>query len=243
MTASSSTTKHAKLPQHVAIIMDGNGRWARARNLKNSDGHKAGIEPLRCIIETCAELGIPALTVFAFSSENWQRPEQEVQALMGLFIESLTREIQELNEKSVALRVIGRRDQFQPELVERMNYCEQLTRNNKRLTLTIAVDYGGRWDIVQAAKNVAQQCVDGKLKASEVTEELFSDLLCNADLPDPDLCIRTGGDYRISNFLLWQFAYTELLVNDCLWPDYTREKFLRDLEVFSDRERRFGQSG
>lgn len=243
MTASTHPITHARLPAHVAIIMDGNGRWARARNLMNSDGHKAGIEPLRGIIEACAELGISALTVFAFSSENWQRPEQEVNALMSLFVESLAQEIDELNEKSVALRVIGRRDQFQPELIERMNYCENITKKNKRLILTIAVDYGGRWDIVEAAKSLASKCLEDKLQLSDINEQLFSETVCNGDLPDPDLCIRTGGEYRISNFLLWQFAYTELLVNDCLWPDYSRERFIEDLAVFSERERRFGQSG
>lgn len=243
MTASTSSSDHPRLPKHVAIIMDGNGRWARARNLSNSEGHRAGIEPLRGIIEACAELGVSALTVFAFSSENWQRPDQEVKALMNLFVESLTSEIDELHKKSVALRVIGRRDQFQTDLLERMRYCEQLTKQNERLTLTIAVDYGGRWDIVQAAKLIAERCVEGKLVPSEIDEPLFASLISNSDLPDPDLCIRTGGEYRISNFLLWQFAYTELLINECLWPDYTREKFVDDLKIFSDRERRFGQSG
>jgi undecaprenyl diphosphate synthase len=233
----------SNLPKHVAIIMDGNGRWARARNLPNSEGHKAGIDPLRSVIETCGELAIPALTVFAFSSENWQRPEKEVSALMNLFVESLTREIDELNEKSVQLRVIGRRNQFKPELLERMAYCENLTKDNKRLVLTIAVDYGGRWDIAQATQKIAQQCLNGEITPDQINEQSLGGFISNADLPEPDLCIRTGGESRISNFLLWQFAYTELLVNEILWPDYGREVFIKDLKEYAERERRFGQSG
>lgn len=231
------------LPQHVAIIMDGNGRWARARNLPNSEGHKAGILPLRLIIEKCGELGIPALTVFAFSSENWQRPDDEVNSLMSLFVECLTREIDDLHQKSVQLRVIGGREKFSADLKERMAYCEQLTANNKRLVFTIAVDYGGRWDIAQASKHVAQLAVSGNLLVEDIDEFLLDKYMSNADLPEPDICIRTGGEYRISNFLLWQFAYTEFIVNDCLWPDYSVDKFSEDLQRFTKRERRFGQSG
>ncbi len=231
------------LPKHVAIIMDGNGRWARARNLSNSEGHKAGIEPLRSVIECCGEIGIEALTVFAFSSENWARPDEEVSNLMSLFVESLTREIDELHEKSVQLRVIGRRDQFSSDLCERMAYCEDLTKNNSRLILTIAVDYGGRWDIAQAAQALAKEVKDGKLSPENVDEELLGTRISNADVPEPDICIRTGGEYRISNFLLWQFAYTEFIVSESLWPDYGRDVFIEDLKQFGNRERRFGQSG
>lgn len=231
------------LPQHVAIIMDGNGRWARARNLANSEGHKAGILPLRAIIEKCGELGIPALTVFAFSSENWQRPDDEVSALMSLFVECLTREIDNLHEKSVQLRVIGGREKFSQNLQERMRYCEQLTANNTRLVFTIAVDYGGRWDITQAAKHLAAKVALGELLVEDIDEQMLDQYMCNADLVEPDICIRTGGEYRISNFLLWQFAYTEFIVNDCLWPDYSLDKFSQDLQRYTQRERRFGQSG
>ena len=223
--------------------MDGNGRWARQRNLPNSHGHKAGIEPLRTVIEACAELGIPALTAFAFSSENWKRPEDEVNTLMSLFIESLSQEIDELHEKSVQLRVIGAKNKFRKELVERMDYCEALTKNNTRLVLTIAVDYGGRWDISEAGRKLAVDVLAGKVSTQAIDEALFAQYLCNADLPDPDLCIRTGGEHRISNFLLWQFAYTELVVNDTLWPDYNKALLIKDLALFSERERRFGQSG
>jgi len=230
------------LPKHVAIIMDGNGRWARAQGLKNSAGHKAGIEPLRNIIALSAAKGIQALTVFAFSSENWQRPDDEVSTLMNIFVESLTNEIDELHAKSVQLRIIGKREQFEQDLIERMVYCEQLTSKNKGLIFTIAVDYGGRWDIVNASKRLAQQVVEGKLSAAEIDETVFSRYLCNHDLPDPDLCIRTGGEYRISNFLLWQFAYTEFVVSDCLWPDFDSAAYEQALQEYTQRDRRFGQS-
>jgi len=223
--------------------MDGNGRWARARNLPNTEGHKAGIQPLREVIQSCGELNIPVLTVFAFSSENWQRPEEEVSTLMSLFIESLTNEIDELHEKSVQLRVIGGRDKFSEQLRERMEYCEHLTQDNTRLVLTIAVDYGGRWDIVQSAKKMASSLLAGEINIADIDESIFAKGISNSDLPDPDLCIRTGGDYRISNFLLWQFAYTEIIVNPCLWPEYNSERFREDLSTYAERERRFGKSG
>jgi undecaprenyl diphosphate synthase len=240
---SSLKSSTQNLPVHVAIIMDGNGRWARARNLSNSDGHRAGLAPLRSVIEYCGEVNIPALTVFAFSSENWQRPDDEVSALMNLFVESLTGEIDDLHEKGVQLRLIGARDKFTPELLKKMDYCEQLTASNSHLVFTIAIDYGGRWDIAQAAKSLAQKVQTGKLDADDINETLLAEHICNSDLPEPDICIRTGGEYRISNFLLWQFAYTEFVVNECLWPEYSREIFEQDLKVFTDRERRFGQSG
>jgi len=229
------------LPKHLAIIMDGNGRWARTRNLPTSEGHKAGILPLRLIIEKCGELGIPALTVFAFSSENWQRPDEEVNALMSLFVECLTREIDDLHAKSVQLRVIGGREKFSADLKERMAYCENLTANNTRLVFTIAVDYGGRWDITQATKVLAQEVADGKLSPDDINEDLLGQHMANSDITEPDLCIRTGGEYRISNFLLWQFAYTEFVVNDCLWPDYSLDKFMQDLTNYTERDRRFGK--
>lgn len=231
------------LPRHVAVIMDGNGRWARQRNLSNSHGHKAGIEPLRTVIGSCVELGVQALTAFAFSSENWKRPDDEVNTLMNLFLESLASEIDELHEKSVQLRLIGARDKFRPELLERIHYCQQLTQDNTKLVLSIAVDYGGRWDISEASKKLARDVISGDVDPDEIDEHVLGAYISNSDLPDPDLCIRTGGEYRISNFLLWQFAYTELLVNDVLWPDYTRELFIKDLQTFVERERRFGQSG
>jgi len=232
-----------KIPKHVAVIMDGNGRWARQRNLSNSYGHKAGIEPLRTVLETCAELGIEALTAFAFSSENWKRPEEEVKGIMSLFLDALEKEIDELNKKAIQFRIIGARDKFSPELKKRMLYCEDLTKDNQRMVMTIAVDYGGRWDITEAARKLAADVKAGKLEPEDIDEALLSENVANSDLPDPDLCIRTGGESRISNFLLWQFAYTEIIVNDILWPDYSREIFLKDLEIFAERERRFGQSG
>ena len=222
--------------------MDGNGRWARSQGLKNSAGHKAGIEPLRSIIEFSALKGIKALTVFAFSSENWQRPDDEVSTLMNIFVQSLTKEIDELHAKSVQLRIIGKREQFEQGLIERIDYCEQLTSNNDGLIFTIAVDYGGRWDIVNATKSLAQEVAEGKLSVAEIDENVFSRHLCNSDVVDPDLCIRTGGEYRISNFLLWQFAYTEFVVSDCLWPDFDCSRYQQALLEYAQRDRRFGQS-
>jgi undecaprenyl diphosphate synthase len=228
------------VPNHIAIIMDGNGRWAEARGLPRHAGHKEGVRPVRMCVEECARRGIGALTVFAFSSENWRRPTTEVSALMQLFFEAMEREVDELHKNKVRLRFIGDRHTLTVNLQSRMAACEKLTAANDGLKLQVAVSYGGRWDIVQAARKLAAAVASGALKADEIDEQRFARELALGDVPDPDLFIRTGGDHRISNFLLWNLAYTEIHVCDTLWPDFDVPQFEAALESFAGRERRFG---
>jgi undecaprenyl diphosphate synthase len=231
------------LPRHIAIIMDGNGRWAAARGEPRHAGHKAGIGPVRMTIEECGRRGIPALTLFAFSSENWRRPAEEVTSLMGLFMDALDREVAELHKNRVRLRVIGDRKQLSIRLQSRIAAAEELTAKNDGLQLQLAVSYGGRWDIVQAAQSLARRCAEGSLSVSDIDEARFAEALQLASLPDPDLFIRTGGERRISNFLLWNLAYTELYFSDRLWPDFDLDEFNAALAYFAARERRFGLTG
>jgi undecaprenyl diphosphate synthase len=231
------------LPRHVAIVMDGNGRWAAARGLPRHAGHRAGIEPVRLVIRECARLGIPALTVFAFSSENWRRPEAEVKGVMSLFLEALDREVEELNANGVRLRFIGDRQALSVRLQGRMAEAEARTATNTRLSFQVAVSYGGRWDLVEAARQLAREVASGTLSADAIDESMLADRLALAGLPDPDLFIRTGGEHRISNFLLWNLAYTELWFADVLWPDFDAARFGEALAQFGRRERRFGLTG
>ena len=231
-----------QLPRHVAIIMDGNGRWAKQRNQARHAGHRAGVEATRAIIEYCVHKGIPCLTLFAFSSENWQRPKHEVSLLMELFVQSLKRETDKLNSNGVCVRFIGERSAFSVRLRKQIAETEQLTQENTVLTLNIAANYGGRWDITQAARAVAEQVENGQLTAAELTEQHLSDAMCLAGLPEPDLFIRTGGEKRISNFLLWQLAYTELYFCDVLWPDFDQTYFNEAITFYRQRERRFGMT-
>jgi undecaprenyl diphosphate synthase len=228
------------IPKHIAIIMDGNGRWAEARGLARHAGHKEGVRPVRLVIEECARRGVAALTLFAFSSENWQRPSVEVSSLMQLFLEAMDREIDDLHKNKVRLRFIGDRHSLSVKLQARMAASEQLTAANPGLNLQVAVSYGGRWDIVQAARRLAALVASGALPLDAIDEARFGRELALADLPDPDLFIRTGGDHRISNFLLWNLAYTELHVCDTLWPDFDVPQFEAALETFAGRERRYG---
>jgi undecaprenyl diphosphate synthase len=228
------------LPRHIAIIMDGNGRWANARGLPRQAGHREGVAPVRMCIRECVRRRIGALTLFAFSSENWGRPSEEVGALMGLFVEALDREVDELHQNGVRLRFIGDRQGFPVRLQTRMNAAEQRTAGNTVLNLQVAVGYGGRWDIVNAARQLAAQCATGQLRPADITLEQFAGALQLGDLPDPDLFIRTGGEKRISNFLLWNLAYTELYFCDALWPDFDEAGFEAALGFFASRERRFG---
>lgn len=220
--------------------MDGNGRWAEARGLPRHAGHKEGVRPVRMCIEECARRGIGALTLFAFSSENWQRPAVEVSSLMQLFLESLDREVDELHRNGVRLRFIGDRQALSVRLQTRMAATEELMAKNPGLKLQVAVSYGGRWDIVQAARKLAAQVAEGSLRVEAIDEARFAAELALGDVPDPDLFIRTGGDHRISNFLLWNLAYTEIHVCDALWPDFDVPQLEAALESFSARERRFG---
>jgi len=220
--------------------MDGNGRWAQSRGLPRSAGHRAGVKAVRATIEYCARRGVEALTLFAFSSENWQRPKEEVGLLMGLFLEALDREVDDLHKNDIRLRFVGDMTQLAGELCARMRAAETRTSQNKRLIVNIAVAYGGRWDIVQAAQSLAADCVAGKLDASSISEGNLAERLTLTGLPDPDLFIRTGGDQRISNFLLWNLAYTELCFIPELWPDFSAKELDAALAQFEQRERRFG---
>lgn len=238
-----SRTAALAVPRHVAIIMDGNNRWARARGLRGSAGHKAGVEAIRPVLRSCERHGVEVLTLFAFSSENWQRPPSEVRALMRLFSSYLNSEIRKLHEDGVRIRFIGRRDRLSRTLVGRMQRAESLTADNRRSTLVIAVDYGGRWDITTAARELACQAARGELDPEQIDEARLQAGLALADLPPPDLCIRTAGEQRISNFMLWQFAYAELYFSAVLWPDFDDFEMDRAIAAYAGRERRFGGRG
>ncbi|MBD7978399.1 di-trans,poly-cis-decaprenylcistransferase [Pseudomonadaceae bacterium Sa2CUA2] len=230
------------VPRHVAIIMDGNNRWAKKRLLPGVAGHKAGVSAVRAAIEVCVESGVEVLTLFAFSSENWQRPADEVSALMELFLSALRREAKKLNENDIRLRIIGDRSRFHPELQAAMREAEELTAGHRRFVLQIAANYGGQWDIVQAVQQLATQVQAGELRAEEITAPMLQSALTTGDLPLPDLCIRTGGEHRISNFLLWQLAYSELYFSDLYWPDFKHEAMRKALANFATRQRRFGKT-
>jgi undecaprenyl diphosphate synthase len=233
----------AAVPRHVAVIMDGNGRWAQRRGLPRAAGHRAGIAPLRMCVEECRRRGCEALTVFAFSSENWRRPAQEVGLLMQLFLEAIDREIDELARNGVAVRFVGEHGAFAAALRERMAAAEARTRSNSTLTLVVAVGYGGRWDLVQAARRLARDCLAGRLAPEAIDEAQLAAGLSLAGLPEPDLFIRTGGEQRISNFLLWNLAYTELWFDEVLWPDFGVPELERAFAAFAARQRRFGRTG
>ncbi len=231
------------LPQHIAIVMDGNGRWAERRKRPRTFGHQAGVKAARRTVEACAEMGVSALTLFAFSSENWRRPPTEVNRLMDLFLRALEREADDLNANGVKLRFIGDRTPFSADLRNGMKRSERLTRDNRRLDLSIAVNYGGRWDCVQAARRVASDVAAGTLVPDQIDEEALGRHFCLSELPAPDLLIRTGGERRISNFLLWQIAYSELYFCDTLWPDFNAAELKRAIDDFGCRQRRFGRTG
>lgn len=231
------------LPRHVAIIMDGNGRWAQRKGSPRFTGHKAGVETVRDVIKSCAEKGIEALTLFAFSSENWRRPEKEVSLLMELFLLALKREVKKLHENGVQLRIIGDTSAFNKKIQEQISKAEELTKDNSRLVLNIAANYGGQWDITQATIKLAEKVQSGEILPDSITADLISENLSLADLPEPDLFIRTGGEKRISNFLIWQLAYTELYFTETLWPDFNADEFEKALASFAGRQRRFGHTG
>ena len=230
-------------PRHVAIIMDGNGRWARRRQLPRIAGHRAGVENVRAIVKYCAESGIEVLTLFAFSSENWRRPPTEVKLLFDLFILVLEQEVERLHDAGVRLRVIGERAPFPAKLQRCIERAERRTANNHKLDLVIAANYGGHWDITQATRRLAARVAAGELAPEQITSELISAELVLSDLPDPDLFIRSGGEQRISNYLLWQLAYTELYFTECLWPDFDTAEFELALASYASRQRRFGMTG
>ena len=231
------------IPRHIAIIMDGNGRWAQQRRRPRLIGHRAGARAVRTCVEFCLDRGVGALTLFAFSSENWNRPAEEVGGLMKLFLGALEREVDELHRLGARLRFIGDRSRFDAALLQRMQAAEALTAGNTRLQLCIAASYGGRQDIAAAARALAEDVAAGRLRPDEIDEHALGARVALADLPPPDLFIRTGGELRISNFLLWQLAYTELWFTDTLWPDVDAATLQRALDDYAGRERRFGLTG
>ena len=233
-------TQERYIPHHVAIIMDGNGRWAQQRKQLRAVGHRAGLKAVRKIVTYAATLGIKVLTLYAFSSENWKRPANEVSALISLFIYALNREMKSLHKNNVRLNIIGNISQFNDELQNMIINAEQLTKDNSGLVLNVAANYGGRWDILQSTKKMAKQVFDGKITLDDITEERFNSEMSMHEFPEVDLVIRTGGEYRISNFLLWQIAYSELYFTDVLWPDFNQTLFDKAIDVFNTRERRFG---
>ena len=230
------------IPGHIAIVMDGNGRWAKKRNRPRSLGHQAGLKALKKTIRNCVRLGVKTLTIFAFSSENWNRPEGEVSRLMELFLRALDKEVDELHRNGVCVRFIGELTAFKPAIQAKMSATQTLTADNNNLTANVAVNYGGRWDITQAAIRMAKAVTDGSLSLSEVNEPKLANFLALAGSPDPDLFIRTGGEMRISNFLLWQSAYTEFYFTPVLWPDFDEQSLDQAIAAFQSRERRFGQT-
>ncbi len=230
-----------KLPKHVAIIMDGNGRWAKRRLLPRVAGHQQGLESVRAIINACLKKNIGCLTLFTFSSENWNRSQTEIDFLFGIFLRSLKNEMHKLQEHGVRLKVIGSKQGFSDELNAAIKTAENLTAENTQLQLNIAFNYGGRWDIVEATRSISHQIAAGMLLPEEVNASLFQRHLSLSDCPEPDLLIRTSGEYRISNFLLWQFAYTELYFTDTYFPDFREEQFEEALLAYSKRQRRFGR--
>ena len=237
MSSSTQTIpERTNIPRHVCVIMDGNGRWAKKRLLPRVIGHKRGLTALENLAARCAELGVEYLTVFAFSTENWRRPEDEVSFLMKLFLQALGGKVAKMHQNNLRLKVIGNRSRFPAAIVEGIEAAERLTANNTGLTLTVAADYGGRWDILQAANRLM---AEGK---SEITEDDLSRCLSLAEAPEPDLFIRTGGETRISNFMLWQMAYAEFYFTDALWPDFDAAEFDRAISSFRVRERRFGRT-
>jgi undecaprenyl diphosphate synthase len=230
----------AAVPQHIAVIMDGNGRWAAKRALPRPAGHRMGVKAVKQIVESCVSRGVAVLTLFAFSSENWRRPREEVSMLMGRFLEALDNEVDELHGNGIRLRFIGRLEQLSTALRERMEQAAILTAHNTKMTLVIAVAYGGRWDIAGAAQELARRCVAGEMAVDAIDETTLGRCVALADLPEPDLLIRTGGEQRISNFLLWNLAYTELYFCDTLWPDFGDAELAVAIDHFQRRQRRFG---
>lgn len=230
-----------QLPNHIAIIMDGNGRWAKNRGSLRTFGHKAGVDSVRDITEACAQLGVKYLTLYAFSTENWGRPKREVNALMRLLINSLRKEADRLNENNIRLVTIGQIDRFPDACQQELEEAVELTQNNDQLQLCLALSYSGRWDITEAVKKIGRQVKDGEINPEEIDNELISAHLSTAEVPDPDLIIRTSGEYRISNFLLWQLAYSELYITKTYWPDFRRNELYEAINDYQQRDRRFGK--
>ncbi len=229
-----------KLPRHIAIIMDGNGRWAKKHTIGRIRGHEKGVQAVKTTVRACLEIGIKYLTLFAFSMENWNRPDEEVQALMSLLEKYLDKETKQLNKQGIRLEIIGDLDLLNPSLKAKVLQAREETKNNERMILNMALSYGGRDEIVNAVKKIIREIRENKINIENINKGFFSNYLYTAGLPDPDLLIRTSGEYRISNFLLWQMAYTELYFTNILWPDFTKEHLLKAIATYQKRERRFG---
>lgn len=233
--------EQGQVPSHIAIIMDGNGRWAKSRGNIRTQGHKAGVDSVRDITEACAQIGVKYLTLYAFSTENWGRPKMEVNALMRLLARSLRQEAENLNENNIRLETIGQIDRFPKKCQRELKEAMELTKDNDRLQLCLALSYSGRWDITEAVKKLAHQVKDGDIEPEDINDEMISAHLSTADIPDPELIIRTSGEYRLSNFLLWQLAYSELYITETYWPDFRRKELYKAIQSFQKRERRFGK--
>ena len=241
--ASEDLPTEGDVPVHVAIIMDGNGRWAEARGQPRRAGHQAGVSSVRAVIEESIRQGVRILTLFAFSSENWRRPPSEISFLMELFLNALQREVRRMRSNDIRLRVIGETSAFPPKLQQRIRDAEHATRENERLILQVAANYGGRWDVLQATRRLAEAVRRGELDPADIDELRFADATALGGVPDPDLFIRTGGDLRLSNFLLWHSAYAELYFSPVLWPDFNVESYREALTTYAQRQRRFGRTG
>lgn len=229
------------IPRHIAVIMDGNGRWAKAKGRLRVFGHQAGVESVRDITEACAQLGVEYLTLYTFSTENWGRPNDEVGALMQILVQSLRKETRKLNDNDVRLQAIGQIERFPEVCQNELREAIALTKDNKRLQLNLALSYSGRWDITQAVRKIAERARAGEIDPSEINDAMISSELVTAGIPDPDLIIRTSGEMRISNFLLWQLAYSELYVTEAFWPDFRRNELYKAIQSYQKRERRFGK--
>ena len=231
------------MPKHIAIIMDGNGRWAKKRTLPRFAGHRVGLESVRKAVSACTEYGVEVLTLFAFSSENWQRPPKEVSVLMDLFMTALKKEVKKLDKNNVQLHIVGGLDAFSDKIQQRVTESEALTAKNTGLKLVIAANYGGRWDIVNSMKQIGEKIKAGEVEPGDINEKMIRENLSLSKFPEPDLFIRTGGEQRISNFLLWDLAYTELYFTDVLWPDFSKLELEKAIRSFASRQRRFGLTG
>jgi len=233
-------TEAGTIPRHIAIIMDGNGRWAKSKGNKRSLGHKAGVESVRDITEACAQLGVEYLTLYTFSTENWCRPKAEVNTLMHILVNTLRKEAVNLNENDIKLTAIGQTDRFPKRCTKKLNEVTELTKHNDRLQLCLALSYSGRWDVLEAVKDISKKVKKGDVTPDDIDSTFFSKHLSTAGMPDPDLMIRTSGEYRISNFLLWQLAYSEFFITKTYWPDFRRDELYKAISSFQNRERRFG---
>lgn len=233
--------KSGEIPNHIAIIMDGNGRWAKKRGLPRVAGHKRGVDTVKEIVEACAEIGVKFLTLYTFSTENWNRPKDEVSTLMRLLLNSLRDRVNELNDNDIRLTTIGNIDALPVAVKKQLEFDIERTKNNKKMVLNLALSYSGRWELLEAIKQITDSAVQGKIKSENIDERIVSSFLTTKDIPDPDLVIRTSGEFRVSNFLLWQIAYSEFIITETLWPDFSKFDLYDAIKIFQKRERRFGK--